>query len=220
MTSPPRYRTWTTWIFRGAGGRPERDRATHPAELRRRRRARYRPTLAALLAVAAAVAPAPAAAELFVDFGAQTSRVEAMIATVEGAQETTATGLHLGVGASRRFGAAERHEIGVRLEVDDLDSDMLLAVRALDYQRHVGERFAVGGFVGAARLDLAMPAYGYYLGAGVRLKELMPGWDLGLDLRYGDKVARDNLLPGDPQGGSPDNFYDITGASLYLRYRF
>ena len=43
--------------------------------------------------------------------------------------------------------------------------------------------------------------------------------DLGIDLRYGDKIARDNLLPTDPQS-RPDSFYDLTGASLYLRYRF
>jgi hypothetical protein len=39
-------------------------------------------------------------------------------------------------------------------------------------------------------------------------------------VRYGDKVARDNLLPSDPQGGKPDNFYDLTGIAVYLIRRF
>ena len=161
---------------------------------------------------------APAAADVFVDFGAQTSRVEARIANMEDTVETTESGVHLGIGASRRVG--EQNEFGARLEVDTMGSDLFLAVRALDYRRHLSDRFSISGFLGAARLDLATPAYGYYLGGGLQLKEVTPNLDLNLDLRYGDKVARDNLLPTDPQGGSPDNFYDITGLSLYLSYRF
>lgn len=131
---------------------------------------------------------------------------------------TLGGGFHVGIGAARPFG--RRSEIGVRLELDNLGSDLLLAVRALDYRRHLNDRIAVGGFVGAARLDLATPAYGYYLGGGVYFKEVVSSWDLGIDLRFGDKVARDNVLPTDPQGGSPDNFYDITSLSLYLRHKF
>jgi hypothetical protein len=97
---------------------------------------------------------------------------------------------------------------------------LFLAVRALDYRRHLSERIAVSAFLGAARLDLATPAYGYYAGGGVQLKELLPSWDLSIDVRLGDEVARDNLLPSDPQGGSPDNFYDITGVSVYFSRRF
>jgi hypothetical protein len=48
----------------------------------------------------------------------------------------------------------------------------------------------------------------------------LPNWDLGIELRLGDKIARDNLLPSDPQGGRPDNFYDLSGISLYLSRRF
>ena len=164
------------------------------------------------------VSSAPAAADVFVDFGAQTSRVEARIANMEDTVETTESGVHFGIGASRRVG--ELNEFGARLELDMMGSDLFLAVRALDYRRHLSDRFSISGFLGAARLDLATPAYGYYLGGGLQLKEVMPNLDLNLDLRYGDKVARDNLLPTDPQGGSPDNFYDITGISLYLSYRF
>jgi hypothetical protein len=64
------------------------------------------------------------------------------------------------------------------------------------------------------------PAYGYYLGGGLQIKDLLPAWDLSFDLRLGDKIARDNLLPTDPQGGRSDNFYDLSGFSIYLSRRF
>lgn len=157
-------------------------------------------------------------AELFVDLGLSNSRVEADIATLSGKQEDTSTGVHLGIGVRRTLQGG--NDIGARLELDDVDSDMLLTVRALDYRFHVSERFAVSAFLGAARLDLATPAYGYYLGGGVQLKDIFEGWDLGIDVRIGDKIARDNLLPTDPQGGRPDNFYDLRGLSVYLSYKF
>lgn len=144
--------------------------------------------------------------------------MQAKIALQDEKSESTESGLHAGVGAARALG--ERGEIGVRLEADSLGSDLLLAVRALDYRHHLGDRVAVSAFVGAARLDLATPAYGYYLGGGLQLKEIVRGWNLNVDLRLGDKVARDNLLPTDRQGGSPDNFYDIASVNLYLQRRF
>jgi len=155
-------------------------------------------------------------AEVFVDLGVNSSRVDADVATLP-STESSSTGVHVGIGARREL---RQGNIGVRLELDDVDSDLLLAVRALDYRRHLSDRIAIGGFLGAARLDLATPAYGYYLGGGVQLKDIIRGWDLGVDLRIGDKIARDNLLPTDPQGGRPDNFYDLRGVSVYLSYRF
>jgi hypothetical protein len=44
--------------------------------------------------------------------------------------------------------------------------------------------------------------------------------DLNLDVRYGDKMARDKLLPSDPASTPrPDVFYDLMGATLYFSYR-
>ena len=160
----------------------------------------------------------PASAEVFVDVGVNMSRIESTIANRADTVNRNETGLHLGLGARRRI--TERSDLSVRVEIDTLGSDLLLAVRALDYRFHVSSRFAVSGFLGAARLDLATPAYGYYLGAGGQWKDVTPGWDLSLDLRVGDKVARDNLLPTDPQGGSPDNFHDIYGLSVSMSHRF
>ena len=170
-----------------------------------------------LMAAALAFATLTAQAEVFIDMGMSSSRVEADIATFTAIVSTTESSLHFGAGVHR---ALQSGSIGARIELDDLDSGLLLAVRALDYQHHLSERISIGGFLGAARLDLATPAYGYYLGGGMRLRDVLRSWDLGIDLRFGDKIARDNLLPSDPQGGRPDNFYDLTGISLYLSRRF
>jgi hypothetical protein len=159
----------------------------------------------------------PASADVFIDIGVHSTRVEADIATLPEIIETTESGWHLGVGVRRGL---EKGNLGVRLELDDVDSDLLLTLRALDYRRSMSERFAIGGFLGAARLDLDTPAYGYYFGGTFQVKDLIPRWDLALDLRIGDKLARDNVLPTDPQGDRPDNFYDLTGLSLYLSHRF
>ena len=165
---------------------------------------------------AAILSAADARADVFLDFGLHGMHVEADVATFTRVT-TSASGAHLGAGVRRELANGS---IGARVELDDVDGDLLLAVRALDYRRHVSERFALTAFAGAARLDLATPAYGYYLGGGVELKELLPSWTLAIDLRLGDKLARDNLLPSDPQGGRPDNFYDLTGVSVYLSRRF
>ncbi len=157
-------------------------------------------------------------AEPFVDLGLNSSSVGAKIANQQARITTNTAGLHFGVGARREL--PKGGNIGVRLELDDVDSNVLLAVRALDYRFNLSQRLAINAFAGAARLNLATPAYGYYFGGGVQFKDLRPKWDLSIDLRYGDKIARDNLLPADPKGGSPDNFYDLTGISVYLSWRF
>jgi hypothetical protein len=160
----------------------------------------------------------PFEAELFVDFGAQLSRVSSKIANRDAKIDDRSASLHLGIGARRSLG--DRSDLAVRLEADDIDGDLLLALRALDFRRHISDHLAWTGFLGVARLDLATPAYGWYLGGGVQFKDLMPSWDLGVDIRYGDRLARDNVLPSDPQGGSPDNFHSVYGVSVYLSYRF
>jgi hypothetical protein len=170
--------------------------------------------IAGLAAVAALALAHEAGAELFVDFGVNDTSVEADIATLPETITTDTNGFHLGVGLRREL---RQGSIGARLELDDLDGDSLLAVRALDYRRHLSQRFALTAFAGAARLDLDTPAYGYYLGGGVQLKDLWPRWDLGLDLRFGDKLARDNF---DPQAPRPDDFYDLTGFTIYLSRGF
>ena len=158
---------------------------------------------------------APVSAEWFVDVGAQFSEITSEVAAVSLQREES--GVHLGIGVRRAYG--ERHDLGARVEFDKFGSDFFLAVRALDYRYHVFGRFTVNAFLGAARLDLATPAYGFYGGVGVQWKDVIPRWDLTLDLRYGDKIARDKI-PSDPQGGRSDSFHDVRGISVYLSRRF
>lgn len=173
-----------------------------------------------MLTGAAPALQTPAQAQVFVDFGLHGSEIESRYANFGTPVTVTVsdTGLHFGLGARRAV--TERSDVGVRLELSSIDSNRFLAVRAFDYRRRFKGNFAVNAFLGAGRLDLATPAWGYYLGFGLQWLELISKWDLSIDAHYGDKVARDNLLPDDPQGGSPDNFHDVSGISLYLSRSF
>lgn len=163
-------------------------------------------------------AAAPARAQVFLDLGAQVARTSSLIANQPAKIDRTDSSLHVGVGVRRSIG--DRGDLAVRLELDRLGSALFLGVRPLDYRRNVSDRLAWTGFFGVARLGLGTPAYGWYLGGGLQVKSVLPSWDLGLDLRYGDRLARDNLLPADPKGGSPDNFHAVYGVSVYLSRRF
>lgn len=167
-------------------------------------------------ALLATFASNAARSEVLVDFGVNSTRVEADIATYPSIVTTTTSGYHVGAGVRR---ALKHGNFGARLELEDIDSNLLIAVRALDYKHAFTENLFVGGFIGAARLDLATPAYGYWLGGALEY-DFSPHWAVSFDLRIGDKLARDNLLPTDPRGGRPDNFYDLRGFSLYLSHRF
>jgi len=66
------------------------------------------------------------------------------------------------------------------------------------------------------------PAYGIYYGGGLQWRNVLPGWYLGVDLRYADSVARDHLLPNDPPnvGGRNDSFYNILSTTLSISRHF
>jgi hypothetical protein len=159
-------------------------------------------------------------ADLFVDLGANANQVR--IDLDDDLPRTTTdseAGMHLGIGARRQV--SERQDLGVRVEYDDIGGHALIGVRALDYRYRFAGPLALTGFVGAARYDLATPAYGLYIGAGMQWRGVLrSNFDLSLDLRYASKVARDDLVDGDPVGGRPDSFYDIASAALYLSYRY
>jgi hypothetical protein len=161
----------------------------------------------------------PRGAELFADAGINFSELAIRLDGSPAQTESLGAAAHFAIGARRAV--SDRSDLGVRAEFDDIDGDLLLSVRALDYRYRFHNPLAVSVFVGASRLDLATPAYGYYYGAGVQWRNLLPNTDVGLDLRYGDKIARDKLLPSDPPSTKrPDSFYDLTGATLSLSYRW
>jgi hypothetical protein len=159
-------------------------------------------------------------AELFFDAGLAASKVAARL---DGNVLRTSSGMeiapHIAIGARRQV--SDRSDVGVRLELDRVDDATLLAARLVDYRYRFRGPLALSVFFGAARYDLATPAFGYYLGGGAQWRNLFRNIDLSVDLRYADKVARDKLLPSDPPSTQrPDSFYDITSATLGLSYRW
>lgn len=126
---------------------------------------------------------------------------------------------HLGLGVRRHI--SEHTALGSRIEWDRVGGEDLLSIRAVDYRRSLGERFAVSGFLGAGRYDLGTAAYGFYLGVGAQLRDVLPRTDLSIDVRYHDKLSRDRLLESDPPDENrSDVFYDVTTLAAYLSYRF
>jgi Capsule assembly protein Wzi len=120
---------------------------------------------------------------------------------------------------ARRFVSAHS-DLGAQLDFDEFDSHSLIGVRLLDYRYRFGNHLAAAASLGAARYDLATPAYGFYYAFGLQWRDLLPHIDLGLEGRYYDSIARDHVLPTDPQTNRPDSFYDIYGAVLSLSYHF
>jgi hypothetical protein len=125
---------------------------------------------------------------------------------------------HLGLGARRAV--TEHQDLGARLEYDEIDGIPLVSVRALDWRYRFDSPLAVSAFLGAARYALLSPAYGFYLGAGAQYRNIIPGWDLSLDVRDDVKVARRHVYSFEPTTGRPDQFYDITDVALYLSHSF
>ena len=97
---------------------------------------------------------------------------------------------------------------------------MLLGARAIDYRHRYGDNFALSWFAGVDRYNLATPAYSLYAGMGAQWRNILPKWDLGLDFRYGQNIARNHVLPTDVQGVRPDSFYKIESVVGYISRRF
>jgi hypothetical protein len=158
-------------------------------------------------------------AHLFVDAGVSASKV--MVDEDTNAPREllpVRTAGHFGFGV-RRIGEG-RHDVGARIELDDIEGRLLASVRMIDYRYRFDAPISLGLFLGAARYDLATPAYGLYYGAGLQWRDFLKGWDLNLDARYAEKTSRDYVLPQDPDFDRRNAYYDIYGASLYVSRRF
>jgi hypothetical protein len=158
--------------------------------------------------------------ELFVDAGVNANQVR--IDLQKGLPVTTsraAVGPHLGLGARRAV--SENNDLGVRVEYDgDVDGHGLIGFRAVDYRHRFGDSFALGLFAGVARYDLVTPAYSLYGGLGGQWRNVLPKWDLGVDFRYAQNVARDHVLASDPVGLRAESFYKIETGLFYVTRRF
>ena len=108
----------------------------------------------------------------------------------------------------------------MRLELDEVAHHSLVGVRVIDYRYRFTDSLAAGLFLGVARYGLATPAYSMYYGLGAMWRDLLPKWDLGVDFRHAQNVARDHVLASDPPGPRAESFYKIDTGLLYLSRRF
>jgi hypothetical protein len=159
-------------------------------------------------------------AELFVDVGAGASKVNTDPGLdLPSTNSTIGFGPHLALGARRP--ASDSNDLGVRAEFDEIHGVSLIGVRAVDYRhRFDGSPFALDAFVGAARYNSATPAFSIDFGAGGQWRDVAPGWDLNLELRHAQNLARDHVLASDVQGPRPDTFYKVDSLLLYLSRKF
>ncbi|MEA3197574.1 MAG: hypothetical protein QOF32_1626 [Gammaproteobacteria bacterium] len=157
--------------------------------------------------------------ERFVDAGVNVNRVRTDLE--QGLPITTSKlgfDPHIGLGVRRAV--STNNDLGVRVEADEVDGHSLLGVRFIDYRYRFTDSFALGLSMGVARYNLATPAYSLYFGAGALWRNILPKWDLGIDFRHAQNVARDHVLASDPQGARPDSFFKIDTGLLYLSRRF
>jgi hypothetical protein len=157
--------------------------------------------------------------ELFVDAGVNMYRLRTDLTDED--NRTTApkkNGAHFAIGA-RRF-VTEHGDLGTRVELDDIEGHSLIGVRLIDYRYRIFGPIAVDAFLGAARYALATPAYGVYYGGGLQWRNVLPGVDIGADLRFNDSIARDHVLPTDPHSPRPDSFYDVWGGVFSISYHY
>ena len=152
------------------------------------------------------------AGRLILDFGAFTSPLAVP------AVGKTVVSPHLGLGVRRRV--ANNQDLGVRLDLDDYNSDAMLGLRIIDYRYRISRHLAFGAFIGFARYAAPTPAQGYYAGAGLQWRDLLPKWDLSLEGRYFDHLQRDKVLPSDPQNGDPVEWYNLFAPTLSISRRF
>ncbi len=159
------------------------------------------------------------AGELFVDAGASASKVR--IDLEKGIPITTSSVMvspHVAVGARRAVN--EKNDWGVRLELDEVNGHSLIGARAIDYRHRYGDTIALSMYAGVDRYNLATPAYSLYGGIGPQWHNILPKWDVGVDFRYAQNIARNHVLPTDVQGVRPDSFYKIESVLAYLSRRF
>ena len=164
-------------------------------------------------------APEARGAEVFVDAGVNVNKVRTDLEPgIPITSSKWGFDPHFGLGARRAVSA--NNDLGVRIEVDEAGGHSLLGVRAIDYRYRFTDSFAAGAFVGVARYNLATPAYSIYIGLGALWRNVLPKWDLGIDFRHAQNVARDHVLASDPQGVRPDSFYKIDTGLMYVSRRF
>jgi Capsule assembly protein Wzi len=165
----------------------------------------------------------PKGSEVFADIGFNVNRVTVNLdPEIPQYNTPVGTGPHFALGARRAV--STNNDLGARAEIDEIQNHMLIGFRMIDWRyRFDHDAFAVGAFFGVDRYQLATPAYSEYVGLGAQWRNFLPWlpkWDLGLDIRHAQNIARDHVLPTDPEGTRPDSFYKIDSAVLYVSRHF
>jgi hypothetical protein len=158
-------------------------------------------------------------AEVFVNAGVNANKVRTDLE--KGIPITTSPlgyGPHFAVGARRAVGTS--NDLGVRAEFDQIDDHLLIGLRVVDYRHRFDGPLAFDLFAGVARYNVQTPATSLYGGVGVEWRDILPYWDLDLDYRYGQNLARDHVLVSDVQGVRPETFFKIESTTLYVTRRF
>ena len=172
---------------------------------------------------AAFAGPRPEGDELYVSAGANYYRTQINLNVPAYPRYYTkwTAGPHIALGARRRV--STHQDLGVALEADDISGRTLLSVRMLDYRYRFGLPLAFNAFVGASRYSEATPAYGVYVGGGLQWRNVLPGWDVGVDYRNVMYAQRLRDLPTDPQAVNdpkPDSLTNINSWTLYISRKF
>ena len=158
-------------------------------------------------------------AEIFVDAGVNANKVRTDLQ--QGIPITTTKlnfGPHFGLGARRAV--TDYGDLGVRVELDQVDDHLLIGLRPLDWRYRFTDHFAMSAFGGVARYNVQTPATSMYAGLGAQWRDVLPSWDLNVDFRYAQNVARDHVLASDPIGARPDTFYKIESLTFYISRHF
>jgi hypothetical protein len=163
----------------------------------------------------------PEGDELYVSAGADYARTFVDLHVVKAHYTPWSSGPYFALGARRRVSAHQ--DLGVALEADDIGGRSLFSVRMLDYRFRFDGPLAVNAFIGASRYPVGTPAYGFYAGAGLQWRNVLPGWDVGLDYRTVLDAERERDLATDPQPlatAKPDALYSVSTWTLYLSRKF
>ena len=175
-------------------------------------------------ATAASAGERPEGDELYVSAGADYYRtlVNLNLAAYPRYYTKWTSGPYVAVGARRRV--STHQDLGVAVEADDVSGRTLLSVRMLDYRyRMLSWPLALNAFAGASRYSLGTPAYGAYVGGGVQWRNVLPGWDVGLDYRTVLYAERERDLPTDPEPlgtAKPDSLTSIYSWTLSISRKF
>ncbi len=163
----------------------------------------------------------PGDLELHIDVGATSSRVYQIIsAPAPDSWTDRRTGHHVALGVRRAV--SQRGDLGVQLELDDIDEHDMLSFRLLDYRYRFTPHFAANAFFGVGRYHRDAPAHGWYVGTGLQWRNVIPQWDAGLDARYYDKLSRNRVADTDPDPviDRPRIHFDVEAVTVYLSRRF